>query len=82
MSQGEQQPVNKLSDQLREVVAHAGFTEALTFALVRFALVILETLYFTLAILERVVFRASDSCEAVSILERLCVLDCAILGVK
>eukprot|EP00041_Stephanoeca_diplocostata_P012569 m.210441 g.210441 ORF g.210441 m.210441 type:complete len:599 (-) comp19008_c0_seq2:1074-2870(-) len=33
VSQGEQQPVNKLSDQLREVVAHAGFTEALTFAL-------------------------------------------------
>jgi phenylalanyl-tRNA synthetase beta chain len=30
-----QQPVNKLTDQLRGVVAQAGFCEALTFALVR-----------------------------------------------
>ena len=31
---GKQQPVNKLSDQLRAVVAQAGFSEILTFALV------------------------------------------------
>ena len=28
-----QQPINKLTDQLREQVAQAGFTEALTFSL-------------------------------------------------
>jgi phenylalanyl-tRNA synthetase beta subunit len=32
---GKQQPMNKLTDQLRGVVAQAGFSEALTFALVR-----------------------------------------------
>ena len=31
---GKQQPINKLSDQLRRLMAQAGFTEALTFALV------------------------------------------------
>merc|ERR1711934_216949 len=30
---GKQQPINKLTDQLRGVVAQAGFSEALTFAL-------------------------------------------------
>jgi len=33
MTIGKQLPVNKLSDQLREQVAQAGFTEALTFSL-------------------------------------------------
>jgi hypothetical protein len=33
-TQGKQQPVNKLSDQLRRLLVEAGFTEALTFALV------------------------------------------------
>ena len=32
---GEQLPINKLSDLLRREVALAGYTEALTFALVR-----------------------------------------------
>lgn len=32
---GRQFPLNKLTEQLREQVAQAGFTEALTFALVR-----------------------------------------------
>ena len=32
---GGQQPVNALSDKLRNVIAYAGYTEALTFALVR-----------------------------------------------
>ena len=32
---GEQQPVNKLSDLLRAPIAQAGFTEALTFSLVK-----------------------------------------------
>lgn len=31
---GRQFPLNKLTEQLREQVAQAGFTEALTFALV------------------------------------------------
>lgn len=31
---GRQYPLNKLTEQLREQVAQAGFTEALTFALV------------------------------------------------
>lgn len=31
---GKQQPINKLTDQLRGVVSQAGFSEALTFALV------------------------------------------------
>lgn len=31
---GRQYPLNKLTDQLREQIAQAGFTEALTFALV------------------------------------------------
>ena len=34
--EGKQQPVNKLSDQLRAVVAQAGYSEALTFALCSF----------------------------------------------
>ena len=32
-----QNPLNKLSDQVRQQVAEAGFTEALTFSLVRFS---------------------------------------------
>lgn len=32
---GRQYPLNKLTEQLREQVAQAGFTEALTFTLVR-----------------------------------------------
>lgn len=33
---GRQYPLNKLTEQLREQIAQAGFTEALTFALVCF----------------------------------------------
>ena len=35
---GRQLPINKLTDQLRHVVAQAGYNEALTFALVSFLL--------------------------------------------
>lgn len=35
---GRQYPLNKLTEQLREQIAQAGFTEALTFALVRGAI--------------------------------------------
>ena len=31
---GRQQPINKLTDQLRSIIAQAGYNEALTFALV------------------------------------------------
>ena len=31
MTIASQQPINKLTDQLREQIAQAGFTEALTF---------------------------------------------------
>ena len=34
LTYGKQQPLNKLSDQLRNEVAMAGFTEVLTFSLV------------------------------------------------
>ena len=33
MTIASQQPINKLTDQLREQIAQAGFTEALTFSL-------------------------------------------------
>lgn len=33
---GRQYPLNKLTEQLRESIAQAGFTEALSFSLVRF----------------------------------------------
>lgn len=42
---GRQYPLNKLTEQLREQVAQAGFTEALTFALVKSNFFLLKNVF-------------------------------------